>query len=64
MRQFLIALLLLLVPGAQAQNEPSVRIGLNQNAATVTIRSASAFSVQQHRTRSAMPMWFGRRALA
>ena len=42
-----------LVPGAQAQNEPIVRIGLNQNAATVTIRSASAFSVQQYRTRSA-----------
>src|SRR6185295_2089077 len=53
MRQFLIAVLLLLIPGAQAQNEPSVRIGLNQNAATVTIRSASAFSVQQYRTRSA-----------
>jgi stage II sporulation protein D len=56
MRQFLIALiavLLLLIPGAQAQNEPIVRIGLNQNAATVTIRSASAFNVQQYRTRSA-----------
>ena len=46
-------MLLLLIPAAQAQNEPIVRIGLNQNAATVTIRSASAFSVQQHRTRSA-----------
>jgi stage II sporulation protein D len=54
MRRFLIAVLLLLLPGAQAQNEPIVRIGLNQNAATVTIRSASAFSVQQHRTRSAV----------
>ena len=53
MRKFLIAVLLLLIPGAEAQNEPIVRIGLNQNAATVTIRSASAFSVQQHRTRSA-----------
>jgi peptidoglycan hydrolase-like amidase len=53
MRPFLIAVLLLLMTGAQAQNEPTVRIGLNQNAATVTIRSASAFSVQQYRTRSA-----------
>jgi len=53
MRRFLIAVLLLLMTGAQAQNEPIVRIGLNQNAATVTIRSANAFSVQQHRTRSA-----------
>ena len=53
MRQFLIAVLLLLIPRAQAQNEPIVRIGLNQNAATVTIRSAAAFTVQQYRTRSA-----------
>ncbi len=53
MRKLLIPVLLLLITGAQAQNEPVVRIGLNQNAATVTIRSASAFSVQQYRTRSA-----------
>jgi peptidoglycan hydrolase-like amidase len=52
MRTLLIAVLVLLIP-AQAQNEPMVRIGLNQNAASVVIRSASAFSVQQHRTRSA-----------
>ncbi|MEO8257526.1 MAG: SpoIID/LytB domain-containing protein [Acidobacteriota bacterium] len=53
MRKLLIAVLLLLITDARAQNEPMVRIGLNQNAATVTIRSAAAFSVQQQRTRSA-----------
>ena len=53
MRQFLIVALLLLMPGARAQNEPIVRIGLNQNASTVTLRSTSPFSVQQRRTRSA-----------
>lgn len=45
--------LLLLIPAAQAQLEPTVRIGLNQNASTVTVRSAVAFSVEQHSTRSA-----------
>lgn len=53
MRAFLIALLLLLVPAVQGQNGPIVRIGLNQNAPAVTVRSANAFIVQQHRTRSA-----------
>ena len=53
MRYSLIPVLLLLMTGAQAQNEPMVRIGLNQNAATVTIRSTTAFNVQQYRTRSA-----------
>jgi peptidoglycan hydrolase-like amidase len=53
MRTILIAVLLLLIPAAQAQDEPSVRIGLNQNAVSVVIRSASAFGVQQYRTRSA-----------
>jgi peptidoglycan hydrolase-like amidase len=53
MRQLLIVALLLQMPGAQAQNEPIVRIGLNQNASTVTVRSASPFNVQQYRTRSA-----------
>lgn len=38
---------------AQPQLEPTVRIGLHQNAATVTIRSASAFTIQQRPTRSA-----------
>jgi peptidoglycan hydrolase-like amidase len=54
MRQFLIVvLLLLLMPGARAQDEPIVRIGLNQNAQTVTLRSANPFSFLQHKTRSA-----------
>jgi stage II sporulation protein D len=53
MRQFLLITLLLLVPEAQAQNEPLVRIGLDQNASTVTLRSAKPFSVQQYKTRSA-----------
>ena len=39
MRQFLIIVLLLLMPGVQAQDEPIVRIGLNRNAQTVTLRS-------------------------
>jgi len=53
MRKFLVAVALLLITRTQAQIEPIVRIGLSQNATTVTIRSASAFSVQQYRTRSA-----------
>ena len=53
MRRVLIAVWLLFMTGAQAQNEPIVRIGLNQNATSVTIRSASAFNLQQYRTRSA-----------
>ncbi len=53
MRQFLIAALLVLMSGAQAQKEPTVRIGLNLNAARVTLRSTIAFTVQQHSTRSA-----------
>ncbi|MEP7310822.1 MAG: SpoIID/LytB domain-containing protein [Acidobacteriota bacterium] len=44
---------LLFMTGAQAQNEPIVRIGLNQNATSVTIRSASAFGLRQYQTRSA-----------
>src|ERR1700730_13095932 len=53
MRQLLIVAVLLLLPGAQAQNEPVVRIGLNQNASTVTLRSANPFSVEQHESHSA-----------
>jgi peptidoglycan hydrolase-like amidase len=53
MRKFLIAALLLLIPGARAQNEPVVRIGLNQNASTLVLRSTAAFAVQQNRTRTA-----------
>ena len=39
--------------GPREQAEPTVRIGINQNAATVTIRSSQAFSVESNRTRSA-----------
>ena len=53
MHALLVALLLLLMPQSPAETEPIVRIGLSQSATTVTIRSASAFSVQQHRTRTA-----------
>jgi hypothetical protein len=55
MRQFLMAALLLLplAPVAQPQTEPTVRIGLTQNASTVTVRSAMAFTVEQHSTRAA-----------
>ena len=53
MRQLLLAALLLVAGVVQPQKEPTVRIGLNQNAATVMIRSASAFTVEQRTTRSA-----------
>ena len=54
MRQILLGILLLLVPAAQQPAvEPIVRIGLTQNAATVTIRSAQAFNVSGRPTRSA-----------
>lgn len=53
MRQLLLAASLLLIGATQPTSEPTVRIGLNQNAATVTIRSATAFNVEQHATRSA-----------
>jgi len=39
--------------GPREQAEPTVRIGLNQNAATVTIRSSQAFTVESNRTRMA-----------
>jgi stage II sporulation protein D len=50
---------LLLIAGAfcerpvRSQTAPTVRIGLTQNAATVTLRAATAFTIQQNRTRSA-----------
>src|SRR5215216_5809975 len=54
MRRFvLLAALVLLAAAQQPQKEPAVRIGLNQNAASVTIRSASPFTVEQRATRSA-----------
>jgi stage II sporulation protein D len=50
-RRALLALLLL-APALQ-QAEPTVRIGLDQNAATVTIRAAETFRVQGQSARSA-----------
>ena len=49
----LLPVVLLLLAGAQAPNELVVRIGLSQDAATVTLRSDKAFTVQQIPTRSA-----------
>jgi len=54
MRHLLLCVLLLLVIAAQPSPlEPSVRIGLTQNIASVTIKSAAAFTVEQHATRAA-----------
>jgi peptidoglycan hydrolase-like amidase len=53
MRQFVIAILLLLTRGTQTPTEPLVRIGLDRNASTVTIRSAAPFTVEQRGTRTA-----------
>jgi peptidoglycan hydrolase-like amidase len=53
MRQILLVSLLFLAIAPQAATEPAVRIGLSQNASTVTVRSASAFTVEQRTTRSA-----------
>ena len=49
----LLPAVLLLIAGAQAPTERVVRIGLNQNATTVTLRSDKAFTVQQTATRTA-----------
>src|SRR5215208_6965689 len=49
----LLPALLLLIAGAQAPNELVVRIGLDQNASAVTLRSDKAFTVQQTSTRTA-----------
>jgi stage II sporulation protein D len=46
-------LLALLVTARQPAAEPTVRIGLTQNAAAVTIKSAASFLVQQRATKSA-----------
>jgi stage II sporulation protein D len=53
MRQILLATALLLAVAPQPATEPAVRIGLNQNASAVTIRSALAFTVGQRTARSA-----------
>src|SRR5262245_46972440 len=57
MRKLFVGVLLLIaafIPrAASSQNEPVVRIGLNQNATSVTLRSSALFKIQQHGTRSA-----------
>ena len=54
MRQILAAVLLLLLPVAQQSPvEPTVRIGLTQNATTVTVRSAETLTVAGRTTRAA-----------
>jgi peptidoglycan hydrolase-like amidase len=53
MRQYAIAVLLLLTGVRQAPTEPIIRVGVVLNAASVTIRSSSEFTVEQRRTRSA-----------
>jgi stage II sporulation protein D len=64
MRKLLVAALFLTVgalyerPGRSQtaptiQAEPTIRIGLNQNASTINIRSSAAFTVQENRTRTA-----------
>ena len=53
MRHIGVGLLALALAAAQpAPAEPTVRIGLTQNAATVTIRSTSPFAVERRLTRS------------
>ena len=55
MRSLLLGLrLLLLTAGQPAPVEPTVRIGLTQNATTVTVKSAEPFTVEGRSTRSAV----------
>ena len=54
MRQILLGIVLLLVSAPQQSPvEPLVRIGLNQNAATVTVRSEGTFTAAGRTTRAA-----------
>jgi stage II sporulation protein D len=54
MRQgFLAGLLLLMSIAPQPATEPVVRIGLTQNAGTMTIKSAAPFTISQRTTKSA-----------
>src|SRR5262249_8534140 len=56
-KRFLLALLLTTVTFAQRPADPqvpsTVRIGLTQNASTVTVRASRAFTIQQNSTRTA-----------
>ena len=53
MRLSLVAILVFLAAAVQPATEPTVRIGLTQNAATITIKSAAAFSILQRTTKAA-----------
>ena len=53
MRSLVLVFLLLLVSPHQPALEPTVRIGLTQNASSVTVRSAEPFTVEGRSTRSA-----------
>ena len=53
MRSILLAVLLLLLNAQQPPPEPIVRIGLTQNAATVTVQSAEPFTVAERTTKTA-----------
>src|SRR5882672_5031348 len=48
-----VLLATLFVGFATVQSEPTIRIGLDQSAGTVTIRSTEPFTIQQQSTRSA-----------
>src|SRR5437870_4428346 len=56
-KRILLALLLAITAlyerPVRSQTVPTVRIGLSQNASTVSIRSSEAFAIQQNRTRTA-----------
>jgi stage II sporulation protein D len=52
-RRSAVFLFFLIISRAQAQNEPTVRIGLTQNAQTVSLRSSTPFNIDQNRTRTA-----------
>jgi stage II sporulation protein D len=53
MRPLLLGLLLLLASARQPALEPTVRIGLNQNASSITVQSTEPFTVEGRSTRSA-----------
>jgi peptidoglycan hydrolase-like amidase len=52
-RYLVVAILLLFGTPPQTSTEPTVRIGLDQNAAAVTVRSTSPFTVDQRASRTA-----------
>src|SRR5438552_17717300 len=56
-KRFVVALLLtvgaLYERPVRSQTAPTVRIGLTQNAAAVSLRAANTFTIQQNRTRTA-----------